>query len=350
MGKPVVRALTFFTSGRCEIASEYEYGLEILSKAERVIREAGFDVFTKRISMATLDRETLLRLPDIMSDKEVLLSSGFTSLGRLDIGDLEYLTSNGIYVPILVPGGLSLDEAILLSRMIHRVSEVDPVNATRVAIGFHDDVFLTPYFPDSSSRGVRGVGLAFLYPDVIDASSLDKLAGSIKRAFNVFDEIAVMLEKSLGYTVLIDYSLSPWMERSVAGLIESLGYSALGPGFNYAIYAINKIIWEYMNKGRATGFNEVMLPYAEDSKLIEYGGRNLITARDFTRYASTCVAGIDMLVLPSSVEKLARLIMDAYSLSKIKSRPLALRVIPVNEEPGEKIRLGKFGEVFVIGY
>lgn len=59
---------------------------------------------------------------------------------------------------------------------------------------------------------------------------------------------------------------------------------------------------------------------------------------------------VSMIIVPSSVEGLARLTLDAYSLSRVKSRPLSLRAIPVDGEPGGRVRLGRFGEPFIIGY
>jgi uncharacterized protein (UPF0210 family) len=54
------------------------------------------------------------------------------------------------------------------------------------------------------------------------------------------------------------------MEESVIDLLQRMGYSAAQPGFNYGILLLNGEIWRIADK-YATGFNEVMLPYAEDN-------------------------------------------------------------------------------------
>lgn len=346
----VVRAVTYFADSRQDFREEYWNGLRILDEASEIIRELGFNVFTKRISMYKLSRSDILKLPSLAS-RDVLVSTGYINPRSLHVDDFKYLTNSGVYTPILPRlDDFTRDEAVNFSRIIHSVAEENPVNATRVSIGFHSESFMTPYFPDSSSRGFKSIGLAFLYTEALKAGSLNSISAHIERVFKEFEVIASSLEVKLGLPVFIDYSLSPWMEMSVAGLLESLGFKVTEPGFNYALYTVNKLIAEYSNHSRAIGFNEVMLPYAEDSVLVEYGGSGLLKARDFLRYASTCVAGVDMIIVPSNIEKLAGLIMDSYSLSMVKSRPLSLRVIPVNKEPGEKVELGKFGESFVIGY
>lgn len=351
MEKIVIRAATFFTGRSSNIKEEYQLGVEVLSRISEIAKELNLEVFTRRISMPSLSMDELVKLPDIASDKDILVSAGYVSLRRIGVRDAEYLTSNGVYIPVLPSlEDFMIDDARYFSRIIHGVAENDPLNATRIAIGFHNESFCTPYFPDSSSRGVRSIGLSFLYPDMLEANDISALSNSIRDAFRLFNNIAQVIENSIGYPVSIDYSLSPWMEKSVVKILESLGYSLLEPGFNYILHVINNLIQEHYDPRRAIGFNEVMLPYAEDSLLIKYGGMGLIRARDFLRYASTCVAGVDMIIVPSSIEKLARLVMDTYSLGLVKSKPIALRAIPVNNKPGEKISLGKFGESFVIEY
>ncbi|WP_245526467.1 DUF711 family protein [Desulfurococcus mucosus] len=346
-----VRAVTYFAGRHRGIREEYEHGINVLERAVEILREQGLRVFTKRVSMPSIGVGEALKLLEVAGNGDALVSAGYIDLRRLTPGDASHLAGGGLYIPILAPvNDFTMDDALHFSRIIHAAAADDPVNATRIAIGFHDESFLTPYFPDSSSRGSRSIGLAFLYPNALDAESIDGLSESMHRVFKVFNNIAELLEKSLGYPVYIDYSLSPWMERSVAGLLGSLGFSPLEPGFNYALHVVNKLIGMHGDRLRAVGFNEVMLPYAEDSVLVEYGGRGLLRARDFLRYASTCVAGVDMIIVPSSVEGLARLTLDAYSLSRVKSRPLSLRAIPVDGEPGGRVRLGRFGEPFIIGY
>lgn len=99
-----------------------------------------------------------------------------------------------------------------------------------------------------------------------------------------------------------------------------------------------------------TGFNEVMLPYTEDYKLLEYGERGSLTASKLLYYASTCIAGLDMVEVPENRDKLRRLVLDAMALAYVKRRPMSIRVIPVPGLPGDKVDLGVFGKVTVIDY
>ena len=80
------------------------------------------------------------------------------------------------------------------------------------------------------------------------------------------------------------------------------------------------------------------------------GENGLIRAKDLLLYAATCVSGLDMLVIPADEEKMTDFIKDVYAVYAVKKRPLATRLIPVPNKPGDKISLGRFGETPVIHY
>ncbi|RLG81753.1 MAG: DUF711 domain-containing protein, partial [Thermoprotei archaeon] len=240
------------------------------------------------------------------------------------------------------------------SSIIHRVSENDPVSATRIALAYHTDPLETPYFPDSTSSGKIGVGYSFLLPSTMKRYYREhgELNSFYKYLINIVEDLLKITKNKLGLErVLFDYSISPWMENSVVDLIEAMGYKFLSPGFNYGVYRLNEIIQEIARiAGRATGFNEVMLPYAEDSLLIKAGREGILRASTLLAYTATCVAGPDMIVIPSSKRELARFILDTYSIWRVKRRPMALRAIPVSGLAGDTIDLGKFGKVPIINY
>lgn len=59
-------------------------------------------------------------------------------------------------------------------------------------------------------------------------------------------------------------------------------------------------------------------------------------------------------MVPFSIEEedvrnsLKGLVLDVISASRLKLKPLGLRLIPVHERPKEKVALGKFGKVPVV--
>lgn len=348
----VVRALTFFTLkvfNKNDLNEEVQFARRVLKYLENELKKLGIDVFTKRVSFAGLSRELSLELLNY-DHEDLLISIGY--LDKLETDDIIQLTESGLYVPLLYDQEPNLEKAKMLSKIIHRVAEKDPMASTRISIGFHDRNFQTPYFPDSSSRGYRSIGLSFIYPNylVSNVQSNYTLESSFIKVFDEFQRIAITVSKQSGLPVYIDYSLSPWMENSVVKLYNVLGFKILEPGSLYLTWILNKYIDAYSNKSLRTGFNEVMLPYAEDILLLEYGAKGLIKARDFLFYASTCVAGVDMIVVPEDETTLALLIASGMALSKVKQRPMSFRAIPVQSKPGDFIELGKFGKIPVIQY
>ncbi len=350
----VVRAVTYFSASR-RLNDAYNEIVEaeaLLKSLEKYLSKQGYMVFTKRVSFPGLVAQSAGKIVEYLASSDLLVSIGYQRIGRLSLEDAEYFTGNGLYVPILYGREDPLAFAEKASEIITKISEQNPVNATRIALGFHSRDFTTPYFPDSSSTNKARIALAFLYPKaLVDGMSESRnIQAAFEKVFAEIHYVANLIEKQVNTPVKIDYSLSPWMENSVAELFEKLGYSLLEPGANYAINMLNNLIRKYMSKERAVGFNEVMLPYAEDSLLVKYGAERLLNARDFIRFASTCVAGVDMIVVPNEKRKLLKLILDTYSLRLVKKRPLAFRAIPVSGSPGDSIDMGKFGKPVILGY
>ncbi|MEM0004252.1 MAG: DUF711 family protein [Desulfurococcaceae archaeon] len=347
----VVRAITYFTGivkNKDYLSTEFHNACRVLDYLESELKKRNIDVFTKRVSFTGLSAELAFELLDFTRE-DVLVSIGY---GRLNPEEIIQLAENGLYVPLIYDNEPSVDNARLFSEIIHRASERDPTASTRISIGFHRADFQTPYFPDSSSSGIKSIGLSFIYPRCL--IDYVKSGYSLNDAFiKVFDEIhgvANLVSQLSELPVYVDYSLSPWIDNSVVELYDLMNLSILEPGALYFTWILNNYINRYSNKELRTGFNEVMLPYAEDKLLLDYGARGLIRARDFLFYASTCVAGVDMIVVPEDINSLTLLIASGMALSAVKSKPMSFRAIPVQSKPGELIKLGKFGVVPVIPY
>ncbi|MEM0000226.1 MAG: DUF711 family protein [Desulfurococcaceae archaeon] len=348
----MIRAITFFT-GRIETLQDAENELKIaedvLTRVEKALKEYGYGVFTKRISLPGGSRELAYRLVDRVS-KDVLVSIGYSK--ALKPTDVVNLATSGLYVPLLHAKEPNVDDAKTYSQIFHDASLKDPVFATRIAIGFHDEDFQTPYFPDSSSKGLRAIGLALLYPRYLVklVRSGLSLGKSFERVFSEVEKVASIVKSISQLPVVVDYSLSPWMDNSVAELYSAIECPLLEPGAQYCTWLMNRYIQKCSDQRLRTGFNEVMLPYAEDLTLVEYGASGLIRARDFLAYAATCVAGLDMVVVPENREMFTQLVASTMAVAYVKSRPLALRAIPVTGNPGDIVDLKRFGKVPVIPY
>ncbi len=211
---------------------------------------------------------------------------------------------------------------------------------------------ITPYFPSATAiENENGISAALLYiNDLINANSIEnEIIKCYTNANQLLSQISSKFKiKNYG----IDLSLSPWMNESIANLIEKYGKIKFNkPGTHHAIYKLNNEIRNIIVKYglNVIGFNEVMLPYAEDNKLMELGGKGELTVYDLISYASICVAGIDLPIIPSLNEnEIEKLIKDIYSILKVKNKPSGIRLILTSLKPSEIADLGFIGKAPVM--
>lgn len=213
----------------------------------------------------------------------------------------------------------------------------------------------TPYFPSASAiKGKIGMSAALLYVD--DLIKTIESNGSLKSKINECYQNAMTILNYISSKMKIenfgvDLSLSPWMNESVAELIEKItGTEFNNPKTHHGIFKINNFLKEISNNNTKTiGFNEVMLPYAEDSRLMELGAKGILTAYDLLSYAPICVAGFDVAVLPKMDNKtLKSILLDIYSVLMSKNKSSGIRIILTNGQWGEIADLGFLGKAPVM--
>ncbi|WP_243677835.1 DUF711 family protein [Vulcanisaeta distributa] len=211
---------------------------------------------------------------------------------------------SGSYLSIWVGNFNELNEynTELFTNVLKKLVELNQWALSRRIAALIGDAILTPYYPDSINLGNNhGIALSILYPS--ELSNERNLRNDLTRVFRTAEDIGKEIASELGIDYLgIDVSLSPWGgEESVVNAIERIyGIRFGGPGTLSAIYKLNKAIWEASNQFKVTGFNEVMLPLAEDEQLKARAREGLITFSKLVKYTMTCVAGVDMVPIPSS--------------------------------------------------
>ena len=355
--KPIIRCITGFTRTDIDWSKDglkkaFENTINIVEEASELLKSNGYDVWTKRISLPIPPITVYSRLPDMLSDvipRNYLVSTGCLFLEEVNIDRIIDTVSQGIYLCLI--WGKEPD-AIKAADIFIKASSHDPINATRIALSLTGTPLESPYYPLSTSLYGEGIGIALLYPKYLEQIFIKRGLRGIKKALISIEKDFLAIFDGFNTRYFVDYSISPWMEDSVAELIESItGYSPDKPGFLHGIYLLNNILKEFMSMSKLMqGYNEVMLPYAEDKLLLKYGLEGKISAKDFLRFSSVCVSGPDMIVVPNDRSKLIGYIRDSLALGRSKGRYMGLRIIPVDNKVGEKIVLGKFGEVYVIDY
>ena len=341
-----IRAITLFVD-----YSRYGVNLPLLARlfyneSLKSSLKHNINIWTWRIALNPIKKDMLM---DVASSVESIpreinyIAIPLDGLGVDDVDAIVNLLTNTDRIFLSIHGDEM--EYLIFIQALKRLSS-NPQLCTRIAFAI-DKPILTPYFPLASSpEDGFGIASALLYvDDLLNTQDLSRRINEVfLKAYNIVDEVSSKLNAEC-YGV--DLSLSPWMKESVAVLIERIKGKPFNEGGTYkVIFNLNHLIKSISNQSKCVGFNEVMLPYAEDLRLMNLGERGLLNVYDLISLASVCVAGLDMVVAP--YEGLEDMLWDAYAVLKSKNQPSGVRVIPVRANSGDKINLGRFGEVPVM--
>jgi len=242
-----------------------------------------------------------------------------------------------------------------ITEVLRRVpEEVGWVAGSRFAVAFGGRP-VTPYFPVTTSE-VEGLTASLLYPthvaELVEGGETvpDALRATALEAYRLIYGAIDRTGTSLPFLGL-DLSLSPWASDSVAALLEKLlGMPLFSPGTFTVLKLVNDALSLLASSLGAVGFNEVMLPLAEDDRLKELAAVGQLRFRDLLAATPACVAGLDMVPIPSTTEArvLKWVVRDLDAVSKLKRRPLGMRLLLVGAAPGEEVELGMFGKTPVL--
>ncbi len=237
----------------------------------------------------------------------------------------------------------SREKLEILVKTLYDISEASWLYGARYAIAFRK-ILQTPYFPITTSYE-EGVTISLLYTELLK-NNIDK-PGKVEKKLA---EIVKNAEKTFPKFLGIDYSLSPWMENSVAEVIEKKsGKMFTLPGTISSIIQINRMIQD-LAKNKGLGYNEIMLPLGEDNRLKELALNLQLRFSHLLSYTAFCVAGLDMIPIPDTTEPevVKNILLDLDQISIQKNKPLGLRIILPSAEDGTEITLGFFGKIPVL--
>ncbi len=354
----IIRSITLHVKDAKSILT----ALNRLKSLVEKIELAGYKVWTKRISLPPLRNE--LEVEEIY--KEIKGSSNdldgvFVAAFNFEADDaisiekiVKYMENlRFIFSSMLIKDEGEIEEAFFKLKSFYSKAEYEL--HTRFA-SIYNSWILTPYFPASASISNEEsftVALRYAkdYEDlIVRDKNVNGLKGMLKELNGLLEEIAS--NQGIKYTG-IDVSLSPWMEESVARIIENISKVEIPmPGTISSIRKVNSTLSEISKEVKVTGFNELMLPVEEDIVLKERAEEGSISLRDLISFSSFCVAGLDMVTLPKSQilsgNLLRNIVEDLLGISKLKNKPLGMRMILVEGKFGDKIDLGRFGKASIM--
>ncbi|MCS7385233.1 MAG: DUF711 family protein [archaeon GB-1867-005] len=352
-----IRALTFHVDPELLKGDLSRFSPTLSDLINDVYGKFGIEIWTKRLALAPqpAGRVAMIaeKLERGLSDEIDYIAIPIVNANEDDIPKILEVLSMHRRIFISLSGNevqLRVFQK-LLELILNRLS---PEHFVKVSFSIKSHI-LTPYFPAASAvKGRIGVSAALLYVGNLVSALRNNgsLTAEIKACYNAAMCILNFISNKLSIDNFgIDLSISPWMDDSVARLIEMVsGEDFYEPATYHAIFKLNERIREIVNEGfKCIGFNEVMLPYAEDSRLMELGKEGKLTAYNLLSLSAVCVAGFDMAVLPKMSSKILRnFLLDIYALLKSKGKPSGIRVVLTENEPGEMADLGFLGRAPVM--
>jgi uncharacterized protein len=207
---------------------------------------------------------------------------------------------------------------------------------------------LTPFFPGSYHTGfghqfaialesANTVAAAFQgAPDLATARRrlTDRLGSE---ALNI-EALAGRVDQDTGWTYMgIDLSPAPMKNVSIAAALETLTAQPVGsPGTLTGAATITAAIRDIQVK--QTGYNGLMLPVLEDSRLAQRWSEGRLSLDSLLSYSAVCGTGLDTIPLPGDIseQQLELIIGDMASLAVKWHKPLSARLLPVTgKRPGD---------------
>jgi len=304
--------------------------LKMIKSVYSLCERSGFNYISIPLITSTDDLKSTDVLPDIL-DRLIGYDNVFLSFNikEYDADDIPLISS--FY-------------ASLLNYLCERNALMAQARISLVLKG----PLMTPYFPSASSLSDEvSIMASLLYLKHISdllRKGISLFSAALSVSNNV-NEILSNISQNLGIANAgVDLSLSPWMDESIYDVINA--YHGVDFPYMYTLYDINRELELASMKTRSIGFNEVMLPLAEDNWLKDLASKSILRVRDFVSLSVICVAGVDMIPMPNIKQrKLEAIISDILTLSIIKEKVVGVRLIKTKLNPGDILSLPLFGDI-----
>ena len=362
-----LRSITCFIHSPLEKGAVEAAGV-FAAAARQAYESAGFAVQTVRLATSPFAAwlpasgfESVLQLARELEAAAGASGFEYLSLGPALPGDLpafdlipEILAATqSVFLTGLMTldgGGVSLPAVRCCADIIARVSRLSPDGFTNLRFAALANVPAgTPFFPAAFHSGaLPAFALATEAADLaVEAfqsgdgagwrASLDQaretLVQSLQAHARRLEQTAQNLERESGFRFGgIDFSPAPFPDDAISlgAAIEWLGIPQLGQHGSLASAAL---LAEAIDRAhfRKAGFNGLMLPVQEDSRLAQRAAEGSLGVKDLLLFSAVCGAGLDTVPLPGdiSADELAGILLDVAVLAQRLDKPLTARLMPV---------------------
>jgi uncharacterized protein len=338
------------------------------ASARQAYESAGFVVQTVRLAtspfaawLPSTGSASALRLVRELEEAAGVSGFEYLSLGPALPGELSSFdlipellaATQNVFLTGLMTldgGGVSLSAVHRCAAIIQQVSGMSPDGFTNLRFAALANVQAgTPFFPAAYHRGTRpsfalaseaanlAVGAFRAGARPGEQTSLSQAREALVELLQMhagrLEETAATLERDLGvHFGGIDFSPGPFPDDAISlgAAIEWLGVSPLGVHGSLAAAAV---LAEAIDRAkfRKAGFNGLMLPVLEDSRLALRAAEGTLSIKDLLLFSAVCGAGLDTVPLPgdTSADELAGILLDVAVLAQRLDKPLTARLMPV---------------------
>lgn len=354
-----IRSITSFASPNQPDFDQTLQKLKDLSDfCKEEINRIGWEVQTARLATTSFG---LYSTPDDRIDriKELEEKSSDAGFNYLSIGPArlthpdEYETipeilanTENVFVNAFLSHhsrGISMPAVRACAKVIVENARISPDGFTNLRFCAMSRVEpFTPFFPSAYSYG-RHPAFAFAV-ECADAAvaaftgaetlieAREVLLGTLNNAAVDLSVVAGRAASQFGIPFKgFDFSPAPYPEDwcSLGYAMERFG-ARLG---NFGSLTSAAAIAETLDRGnwKRCGFNGLMLPVLEDSRLAERSGDAAFSLKDLLMFSAVCGTGLDTVPLPGDTpaELIEPLLADIASLSLRLHKPLTARLMPV---------------------
>ena len=367
--KPKIRTITAFINlDPAQYQQQVAETLQMLRRARTIFESRGFEVETIRIAtqpfpeytrgMTTQQAIAFFTAYDALADKEKFAAGiGPAMLNDNDSEAQADLLANilaatkHIRGSIVVAGedGVRWKAVGAAARAIKKLEDETEHSQGNFNLGAIAMVPpLSPFFTAAYHTGFgHQFAIGLESANVVQAAFKDapdletakhRLTDMLGAQATEIERHAERVDMETGWTYMgIDLSPAPMKEISIGAAMEELIAQPFGSsGTLTAAATITSAIKAIQVK--QTGYNGLMLPILEDSRLAQRWSEGRVSLEGLLSYSAVCGTGIDTVPLPGdiSIEQLDMIIGDMATLAFKWHKPLSARLLPVKGKgPGD---------------
>jgi len=367
--KPRIRTVTAFIDlNPAQYKEQVADALQMLRRAKTILESRGYQVQTLRIAtqpfpkytkgMSTQQALAFFKDYDALAEQEKFAAGiGPAMLNAEDNESQADLLANILAVTkhicgsIVVAGedGVRWKAVGAAARAIKKLEDETEHSQGNFNLGAI--AMVPPYSPFFTAAYHDGFGHQFAIglesANLVEAAFKDapdletakhRLTDMLSDQASEIELHANRVDQETGWRYMgIDLSPAPLKEVSIGAAMEELIAQPFGSsGTLTAAATITSAIKDVRVK--QTGYNGLMLPILEDSRLAQRWSEGRVSLEGLLSYSAVCGTGLDTVPLPGdvSIEQLDMIIGDMATLAFKWRKPLSARLLPVKGKgPGD---------------